>query len=69
MRGRSITDYTFVRGATVERKSASYRVYAYRELARLLEEAGFAEVEAFGSPAGEPFQLGAKTLYVLATRG
>lgn len=68
VRGRSITDYTFLRDGTVERKSASYRVYTYRELAGLLEETGFKDLEAFGSPAGEPFQLGAPTLYVQATR-
>jgi hypothetical protein len=34
----------------------------------MLTEAGFAELEAFGSLAGEPFRLGSPTLLVVGSR-
>jgi SAM-dependent methyltransferase len=67
-RGRADVEYTFIEGATTEVKEASYRVYGYRELAQLVREAGFGSVEGWGSLAGEPFKLGAKCLYLIATR-
>src|SRR5262245_49255171 len=42
-RGRLDVEYTFIRGAESEKKTASYRVYTYRELAGLLADAGFTE--------------------------
>jgi len=65
---RTTTEYTFLRGADVERKTASYRIYAYADLVRLLGEAGFPKVEAFGSASGDPFELGSRACYLVAER-
>lgn len=67
-RSRLDVEYTFVHeGRVVERKLASYRVYTYRELARLLEGAGFTELTSFSSLCGEPYETG-KPLYLRAER-
>ena len=68
VRGRADVRYTFIDGATREVKEASYRVYAYRQLAELLGEAGFGAVEGLGSLGGQPFKLKDRELYVVATR-
>jgi cyclopropane fatty-acyl-phospholipid synthase-like methyltransferase len=61
-------DWTFVRGATIERRRASIRVYTYRELCQLLHAAGFASCEGYGSMSREPFALGSRRLYLVATK-
>jgi hypothetical protein len=55
------------RGERSETRAASHRVYTYRELATMLERAGFVEIEASGSPAGEPIALGSPGALVVAT--
>ena len=62
------SEWTFVRGGEVERRSLSLRLYTYRELAGLLEEAGFGNHRAYGSLDWEPFELGAPWLYLVTTR-
>ena len=66
--GRLYTDYTFVRNGKAEKRPGSQRIYTYRELSHLLEEAGFADIEAFGSLTKEPYKLGAKRLILAATK-
>lgn len=66
--GRIHREFTFVREGKAEKRSASFRVYTYREVCRLLEEAGFARTEAFSSLSKEPFALGASRLLLLATK-
>ncbi len=68
VQGRLHTDYTFVRNGKVEKRSGSHRIYTYRELCRLLEEAGFADIGAFGSLSKEPYKLGAERLILAATK-
>jgi len=63
--GRFNTDYTFVRDGQVDTRSGSHRVYTYRELVRLMESAGFADVQSFGSLAREPFALGSAQLFLV----
>ena len=46
----------------------SIRLYTYRELVAMLEEAGFGEHEAYGSLEFEPFELGAPWLYLVTTK-
>ncbi len=65
---RAETDYTMIQGGRTEKKTASYRIYTYRQLMELLREAGFARVEGLGSHAGEPFAWGSKGLYLIASR-
>jgi SAM-dependent methyltransferase len=66
--GKVENRFTVSRGAQSETRLAAHRIYAYRELARMLEAAGFSDLEAFGSPAGEPFALGSPRLLLVATK-
>ena len=68
VRGGFATEYIFVRDGQLERRHGWQRVYTYSELRRLVEEAGFTEVEGYGSLAEEPFRLGSQRLYLTATR-
>jgi ubiquinone/menaquinone biosynthesis C-methylase UbiE len=65
--GRAENLFTVRRGERSETRAASHRVYTYRELATMLERAGFVEIEASGSPAGEPIALGSPGALVVAT--
>lgn len=69
VQGRMNTEYTFIAGERVERKPGSQRLYAFAELSRLLEEAGFGEVQGFGSLDLEPLSLASQRLIVVAARG
>ncbi|MGP0068206.1 MAG: class I SAM-dependent DNA methyltransferase [Isosphaeraceae bacterium] len=66
--GRLYVEYAFVRDGTIERRSMSARIHTCREVFRLLERAGFADLKAYGSLAGEPFRLGSNRLLMVATR-
>jgi SAM-dependent methyltransferase len=66
--GRLHVDYIWIRDGRSEKRSMSARLYSYREVAQLLEAAGFTDVQGFGSLSREPFQLGSKGLLMLATR-
>jgi SAM-dependent methyltransferase len=66
--GRIYVEYSLLRGGRRETKSITQRVYTYREVVRLLEQAGFGDVEAYASPAGEPFHFRAKGLLLAATK-
>jgi len=68
VQGRVETEYTFLRDGKVEKRSGSQRVYTYRELCRLLEEAGFTDLEGYGSLSREPFKLGSQILLLVATK-
>ena len=68
--GRFYTDYTLVRDGHAETRSASQRLYTYRELVQLLKSAGFADVEPLGSLAGDPFTLSSpQIIFVAKTKG
>jgi SAM-dependent methyltransferase len=60
--------FTVSRGGRSETRLAAHRIYTYRELVKMLEAAGFAGFEAFGSPAGEPFVPGSPELLLSATK-
>ena len=62
------SEWTFVRDGRVEKKSLSLRLYTYRELCGLLEQAGFGEHQGYGSLEWEPFELGASWLYMVTTK-
>jgi SAM-dependent methyltransferase len=66
--GRLEVEYTFIRDGRVEIKQASTRLYTYREFHRLLEEAGFSDLQAYSSMNQEAFQYGAKQLFMVGTR-
>ncbi len=61
-------EYTLIRGAETEKRSMSARIYSYRDMVRLFEEAGFTEVRGYGSLAREPFRLGSGRVLMVATK-
>lgn len=61
-------EWTLVQEGKVEKRSSSIRIYTYRELCRLLEEVGFVNCEGYGSLSQEPFKLGSRRLYLVATK-
>lgn len=67
-KGRLETQYTFIKGAQVERRDGSQQVYTLRELCELLAGAGFDGFEAYSSIDRTPFALGAQRLLLLAVR-
>lgn len=67
--GRLTSSYTIVRGAEREKKSATYRIYTYREVMAMFAKAGFTDIRTFGSLTGEKFELASKGLWVEATKG
>jgi SAM-dependent methyltransferase len=68
VRGRLDVEYSFVHNGIIDKRPASYRIYAYRQVSELLADAGFIQPVGYGSLTGEPFALGARGLYMLATR-
>jgi SAM-dependent methyltransferase len=66
--GRIITHYTFIRDGKEELRTGSHRIYTYREICRMLEEAGFARVGSYASLQKDPFKLGANQLIVEAIK-
>jgi SAM-dependent methyltransferase len=66
--GRLHVDYIFIRGSETEKRSMSARIYSYREVLRLLEAAGFTDVQTYSSLTREPFRLGSNRLLTIATK-
>ncbi|MDA0734974.1 MAG: class I SAM-dependent methyltransferase [Chloroflexi bacterium] len=62
------SEWTFIRDGQTERKLLSLRLYTYRELTLLLEQAGFGNLQAYGSLDWEPFGLGSTWLYLVTTK-
>ena len=62
------SEWTFVRGNQMEKRILSLRLYTYRELCTMLEEAGFGNHRAYGSLDWEPFELGSTWLYLVTTK-
>jgi SAM-dependent methyltransferase len=60
-------EFTFIRGGAVERRVMSARIYSFREIHRLMEEAGFTDLEGYGSLTREPFKLGSARLLMIGT--
>lgn len=69
VQGRLNIDYTFIRGAQVERKAAFGRVFTYRELCGRIERAGFGAIEGYASAAGDPYKLGSPDLLLVGRVG
>jgi SAM-dependent methyltransferase len=66
--GRVEGHWTFIHGGRVETHDSSIRVYTYRELCQVLQQAGFAHCEGYDSLNLEPFALGAPRLLLVATK-
>ena len=66
--GRLESTWTFIRGGQREVRNMSIRLYTYRELIAMLEQAGFGLHEAYGDLDLTSFELGAPWLYLVTTR-
>jgi SAM-dependent methyltransferase len=66
--GRLHVDYIFIRGGETQTRSMSARLYTYREIIRLLEAAGFTDVQAYSSLTREPFRQGSNRLLTIASK-
>ena len=66
--GRLESTWTFIRGGQREVREMSMRLYAYRELVGMLEQAGFGLHQAYGDLDLTPFELGAPWLYLVTTK-
>jgi SAM-dependent methyltransferase len=63
--GRLHVEYTFVRDGTVERQAMSARLHTYREVVRMMTDAGFAHIETYGSLKQDPFTMRSPRLLVV----
>jgi ubiquinone/menaquinone biosynthesis C-methylase UbiE len=66
--GRVEMDWTFIRAGRRSRRHSSIRIYTLRELNELFREAGFEEVHSYGGLSGEPLELGAPRMLLLAIK-
>jgi SAM-dependent methyltransferase len=66
--GRLHVEYTWVEDGKVDRRSMSARLHSCREVLGLLEEAGFTDMQAYGSLTWEPFRIGSGRLLVRAQK-
>ena len=62
------SEYTFVRDGKTETRHTKHWVYTVAEIRRMLERAGFAVLDLYGSVKGEPFVLGSSDLLVVGQR-
>ncbi len=66
--GRLESTWTFIRDGQREVREMSMRLYTYRELITMLEQAGFGLHQAYGDLDPTPFELGAPWLYLVTTK-
>ena len=62
------SEYIFERDGKTESRKAKHWIYTAAEIRRMLERAGFAVRESFGSLDCRPFALGSEELFVIADR-
>src|SRR5260370_21383241 len=62
------THHMFVRDGKVETRQSKHWVYTVGEIRRMLERAGFAVLEMYGSLDCQPFKLGSHQLFVVAQK-
>ena len=60
------SEYLFTREGATESCKAKHWIYTAAEIGRMLERAGFAIEEMFGSLKREPFVLGSQELFLIA---
>ncbi len=60
--------YILIRGSQVEKKTAVYNVYLCRDLLKLFADAGFIDIQSFGSLSREPFRVGSAGLWIVARK-
>jgi 2-polyprenyl-3-methyl-5-hydroxy-6-metoxy-1,4-benzoquinol methylase len=65
---RTNTHWTIIRDDQKSEKFTSIRLYTFRELASLFQEAGLDDLQAYGSIQKDPFTLESPRLYLVGTR-
>ena len=60
--------WTFVGGENTRARKISVRVYTYRELSDLLRACGFVDCCGYDAATGDPFDLGASHLVMVARK-
>ena len=60
--------WTFVGGESTRARNISVRVYTYRELSDLLQACGFVDCCGYDAATGDPFDLGASRLVMVARK-
>jgi hypothetical protein len=68
LNGRIEMKYTLIRDTRKETKPWSQRVYTFREVCALLTNAGFGDLQAYGSLSLEPFKFRYPGLLMVATK-
>lgn len=66
--GRLRSDYTLIKNGIIDQRSASYRVYTFREICKLCELAGFGELVALGGLEETPFTFGSPRLLLIGRK-
>jgi SAM-dependent methyltransferase len=66
--GRLHVEYGHIRNGAIDRRTMSARIHTCREVFQLFEQAGFTNLQAYGSLAKEPFRLGSNRLLMVATK-
>jgi SAM-dependent methyltransferase len=66
--GRLHVEYTTIQDGNVQKWPMSARLYTYREIRRLAEEAGFADLHGYSSLTRDPFVFGSRRLLLVGTR-
>ncbi len=66
--GRIETEWTFPGPGGRHRRRSSVRLYSLLELNRLMAEAGFGKLRAYGNLDGDPFALGSSRLLLAAEK-
>jgi SAM-dependent methyltransferase len=68
IRGRLEMEFTFIHDGRMEKKTGFQLVHTYREFSRIVEAAGFHELEGYGSVSMEPYRPGTHQLLLAATK-
>jgi SAM-dependent methyltransferase len=63
-----VSTYKLIQDGQMENAQAVYQIYAFRELLRMFQDAGFEVLESYGSLKKEPFVLGSPDLLLVARR-
>ena len=63
------TEYVFEQNGKIESRFAKHWIYTVAEIRRMVERAGFAVINIYGSLKLEPYRLDADELFVIARRG
>jgi SAM-dependent methyltransferase len=61
-------EYTMIRDGVMDKRPTSSRIHSHREVISLFHQAGFNDLQSFGSLSRDPFKLGSPNLLIVATK-